>query len=103
MGTYVVPRQYISDPLVNAEIQRREDRCRASGGLGALVIILQCGSTSQIKPVEVDPPSKITWDNRDDWEMVLRDFVSQGRVDFKPISTTPRGYVLLLTQFSDVY
>lgn len=44
-------------------------------------------------PVEVDPPSKISWDSRADWEDVLRKFVAEGRTDFLPISTTARGSV----------
>lgn len=90
-STHIVPWQYIRDPLVMTDIQRREERCRASGGVGTIVIILQCGSVSQVMPVEVDPPSKITWDEREDWESVLRHFVEEGRTDFKPISTTSRG------------
>ncbi|KAF9449440.1 hypothetical protein P691DRAFT_812526 [Macrolepiota fuliginosa MF-IS2] len=90
-STHIVPRQYIRDPLVMADIQRREERCRANGGIGTLIVILQCGSVSQVIPVEVDPPNKITWDSREDWETVLRHFVSDGRKDFKPISTTSRG------------
>jgi hypothetical protein len=92
-ATHVVPRTYIRDPLVIADIKRREERCRQSGGLGTLIIIIQCGSTSQVMPVEVDPPAKITWDSRDDWANVLSHFVESGRTDFKPISTTSRGYV----------
>jgi hypothetical protein len=42
-------------------------------------------------PVEVDPPSKISWDMRDDWARVLHHFVESGRTDFQPISTTSRG------------
>lgn len=45
-------------------------------------------------PVEVDPPSKITWDSRDDWAQVLSHFIESGRTDFKPISTTSRGWVI---------
>jgi hypothetical protein len=90
-ATHVVPRTYIRDPLVIADIKRREERCRHSGGIGTLVVIIQCGSTSQVMPVEVDPPAKITWDSRDDWANVLSHFVESGRTDFKPISTTPRG------------
>lgn len=44
-------------------------------------------------PVEVDPPSKITWDVREDWAHVLHHFVENGRTDFQPITTTPRGCV----------
>jgi len=90
-STHVVPRTYIRDPLVISDIQRREERCRQSGGIGTLVVIIQCGSTSQVMPVEVDPPSKITWDSREDWAQVLSHFVESGRTDFKPISTTSRG------------
>ena len=82
-----------SDPLVAAEIQQRDDRCRRSGGIGAAVVLIQCGGLSQVMPVEVDAPSKITWDIRDDWEDVLHHFVESGRSDFKPISTTSRGSV----------
>jgi len=90
-STHIVPRTYVRDPLVIADIQRREERCRHNGGLGALIVIIQCGATSQVMPVEVDPPSKITWDSRDDWAQVLSHFVESGRTDFKPISTTSRG------------
>ncbi|THH16876.1 hypothetical protein EW146_g3844 [Bondarzewia mesenterica] len=92
-GTHIVPRTYVTgrDPLVAAEIQQRDERCRRNGGIGAAVVLIQCGGISQVMPVEVDPPSKITWDNRDDWDDVLRHFVDSGRVDFKPISTTSRG------------
>ncbi|KAH9481075.1 hypothetical protein JR316_0005594 [Psilocybe cubensis] len=92
-STHVVPRTYIRDPLVIADIQRREERCRQNGGIGTLVVIIQCGSTSQVMPVEVDPPSKIAWDIRDDWCQTLSHFVESGRTDFKPICTTSRGSV----------
>ncbi|KIJ95891.1 hypothetical protein K443DRAFT_682704 [Laccaria amethystina LaAM-08-1] len=90
-STHIVPRSYVHDPLVIADIQRREERCRYSGGIGTLVVILQCGGVSQVMPVEVDPPAKITWDSRDDWASVLAHFVESGRTDFKPISSTSRG------------
>ncbi|OBZ66262.1 hypothetical protein A0H81_13765 [Grifola frondosa] len=48
---------------------------------------------TQVMPVEVDSPSRISWDSRDDWGDVLRHFVDSGRTDFKPISTTSRGCV----------
>lgn len=94
-GTHIVPRSHVTshDPLVGADIDRREERCRRSGGIGTLVIFVQCCGISQVMPVEVDPPSKITWDPRDDWAEVLRHFVKSGRTDFKPISTTARGWV----------
>jgi hypothetical protein len=78
------------------EIHKRETRCRQNGGLGAAVVIIQCGEVSQVMPVEVDPPSKITWDLRNDWADVLRHFVDAGRTDFKPISSTARGWVFSL-------
>ncbi|KAI0035377.1 hypothetical protein K488DRAFT_43445 [Vararia minispora EC-137] len=92
-GTYVVPRTYVTarDPLVAADIQRREERCRHAGGIGCAIVLVQCGALSQVMPVEVDAPGKITWDERVDWEDVLRHFVDAGRTDFKPISTTSRG------------
>ncbi|KAH6913613.1 hypothetical protein BKA70DRAFT_1370047 [Coprinopsis sp. MPI-PUGE-AT-0042] len=90
-ATHIVPRNYIRDPHVLADIQRREERCRQSGGIGALIVILQCGGVSQVMPVEVDPPSKISWDEREDWHAVLNHFIESGRTDFKPISTTSRG------------
>ena len=57
-------------------------------------------------PVEVDPPSQITWDSRDDWSEVARHFVNSGRTDFKPISSTSKGSVsvvsiLALNVFAD--
>ncbi|KAF8055547.1 hypothetical protein FPV67DRAFT_1484584 [Lyophyllum atratum] len=90
-STHVVPRNYIRDPLVISDIQRREERCRHNGGIGTLVIIIQCNGVSQVMPVEVDPPSKISWDTREDWASVLHHFVESGRTDFQPISTTSRG------------
>ena len=96
-GTHVVPRTYVTgaDANVAADIQRRDDRCRRNGGIGAAVVSIQCGGLSQVMPVEVDPPSQITWDSRDDWSEVARHFVNSGRTDFKPISTSSRGLVSL--------
>ena len=92
-GTHIVPRTYVTsrDPLVAADIQRREERCRRAGGIGTAVVLIQCGAVSQVMPVEVDPPAKISWDERNDWADVLAHFVDSGRTDFKPISTTSRG------------
>ncbi|PBL03248.1 hypothetical protein ARMGADRAFT_1004017 [Armillaria gallica] len=90
-NAHIVPRSYIRDPLVISDIQRREDRCRHGGGIGCLVVIIQCGSVSQVMPVEVDPPSKISWDTRGDWLDTVNHFVESGRTDFQPISTTSRG------------
>jgi hypothetical protein len=46
---------------------------------------------SQVVPVEVDSPSQLSWDIRDDWEEALEHCVEIGKTDFKPISTTSRG------------
>ena len=106
VGTHLVQRSYITsrDPLVAADIQRREERCRRNGGIGCAVVLIQCGAVSQVMPVEVDPPSKISWDLREDWSEVLRHFVSSGRTDFKPISTTARGRVNFISfKFSEFF
>jgi len=94
-GTHIVSRTYVtgSDSLVADDIQRRDDRCRKAGGIGAAVVLIQCGGVSQVMPVEVDPPSQISWDSRDDWSDVARHFVNSGRTDFRPISTSARGIV----------
>ncbi|KAF8625231.1 hypothetical protein AX17_006897 [Amanita inopinata Kibby_2008] len=93
VAAHIVPRNFINDPLVCEDIQRREERCRRNGGIGTLVVVIQCGAVSQVMPVEVDPPSKITWDTREDWPTVLQHFVESGRTDFKPISTTAHGII----------
>jgi len=90
-STHVVSRDYIPDRVVMAEIQNRDERCRHMGGFGTIIVILQCGGVSQVMPVEVDHPSTISWDVREDWQAVLHHFVESGRTDFKPISTTSRG------------
>lgn len=92
-GAHVVSRSYINDPLVNADIARRDERCRRSGGLGAAVVMVNCSGVSQVMPVEVDAPTTISWDDRRDWAQVVAHFIESGRTDFKPISTTPRGVV----------
>ena len=52
-------------------------------------------------PVEVDPPAKISWDERNDWAEVFAHFVDSGRTDFKPISTTTRGLVgIIITRYN---
>jgi hypothetical protein len=98
-GAHVVSRSYINDPLVNADIARRDERCRRSGGLGAAVVMINCSGVSQVMPVEVDAPSTISWDDRRDWAQVVAHFIESGRTDFKPISTTPRGYVFTFVTF----
>lgn len=82
-----------SSPALLDELKRREQRSRKSGGLGALVVVVQCGipGTCQVVPVEI--PRNVPWDSRDDWEPTLRKFVSEGRTDFMPISTTPQGII----------
>ncbi|KDR68154.1 hypothetical protein GALMADRAFT_28183, partial [Galerina marginata CBS 339.88] len=90
-STDVVPRSYFHDPLIIADIQRREERCRQKGGIGILLIIVQCGTTAQVIPVEIGHPAKISWDFCDDWNQVLSQFVESGRTDFKPPATTSQG------------
>jgi len=85
----LVPRSLLekTDPLIVEDVMRRETRCRRAGGIGVAVVILQCGLVSQVMPVEVDPPAKIGWDVREDWEQVMRMYIDAGRVDFQaPIS-----------------
>jgi len=85
----LVPRSALdkTDPLIVEDVMRREQRCRRAGGIGVAVVILSCGLVSQVMPVEVDPPAKIGWDTRDDWEQVMRMYMDAGRGDFQaPIS-----------------
>ncbi|KAJ3569935.1 hypothetical protein NP233_g4733 [Leucocoprinus birnbaumii] len=81
------------DPAVIEEMKRREARSRNSGGLGCMLLLVQCGMPGVAEFVPVELPRSITWDARDDWEYTLRKFVSEGRTDFLPISTTSRGIV----------
>lgn len=92
-STTLVPRSFVEsgDPLVAQDIQRREERCRKSGGIGTAVILVQCGGMSQVMPVECDSPSRISWDSREDWAEILERYVEGGRTDFQPITTTSRG------------
>jgi len=80
----LVPKAMLSqaDPVVAEDVARREERCRKAGGIGVAVVFLQCGFVSQVMPVEVDPPHKIAWDTREDWEQVLRMYTEAGRTDF---------------------
>ena len=50
-ATHIVSRSYVTDndQLVAADIQRREERCRQRGGIGTVVVILQCGDISQVE------------------------------------------------------
>ncbi len=47
------------DPLVAANIQRREERCRCTSGISMAVVLIPCEAMSQVVPVEVDPPAKV--------------------------------------------
>ncbi|GJJ09531.1 hypothetical protein Clacol_003754 [Clathrus columnatus] len=73
-----------SDPVVCADIQRREDRSRRSGGIGTAVILLQCGRISQVMPVEVDSPAKVTWSTITEWEDLLCRWIDCGTGPFEP-------------------
>ncbi|KAI4522157.1 hypothetical protein EV121DRAFT_265411 [Schizophyllum commune] len=81
----LVSRDYVNDPLVQADIQRRDERCRREGGIGAAVVILEAEGVSQVMPVEVDSPADIAWDTRDDWQGVLYHFIDIGRTDFAQV------------------
>jgi len=83
--THLLPLSYLSsDPVVCADIQRREDRSRRTGGIGAAVVLLQCGRISQVMPVEVDPPAKVPWASISDWEDLLSHWIDGGRGEFVP-------------------
>ncbi|KAF8527993.1 hypothetical protein BU17DRAFT_38359 [Hysterangium stoloniferum] len=83
--THLVPLSILaSDPVVCADIQRREDRSRRSGGIGAAVVILQCGRISQVMPVEVDSPAKVPWATMSDWEDFLSRWIDCGSGPFEP-------------------
>ncbi|KIJ45651.1 hypothetical protein M422DRAFT_59805 [Sphaerobolus stellatus SS14] len=84
-GTRLVPLSILnSDPVVVADIQRREDRCRRSGGIGAAVVLLQCGRLSEVMPVEVDSPAKIPWATTSEWEDLLSRWIDHGAGAFQP-------------------
>jgi hypothetical protein len=89
----LIPRSMIEqrDPLVAKDIERREARCRAAGGIGTAIVLVQCGGLSQVMPVECDAPSRISWDMREDWASILERYVEAGRVDFMPVTTTAKG------------
>ncbi|PPQ69417.1 hypothetical protein CVT26_002455 [Gymnopilus dilepis] len=84
-ATYIVPQTFICDPLVNDEIRRRDERCRLNAGIGAMVVIIQCESTSEVMPFEVDAPQDIDWAICSDWAAVLAESISMGRTDFQPV------------------
>jgi len=108
-GTRIVPLSILgSDPVVVADIQRRKDRCRRTGGIGAAVVLIQCGRISQVMPVEVripcphfsffpravetlinahfqvDSPAKIPWASTPEWEDLLCRWVDCGTGSFEP-------------------
>lgn len=89
----LIPRSHIEsrDPLVAKDIERREARCRAAGGIGTAVMLIQCGGISQVMPVECDSPNRISWDSREDWADILERYVEAGRLDFMPLTTTAKG------------
>ena len=105
IDTHRLPLSYLSsDPVVCSDIQRREDRSRRTGGIGAAVVLLQCGRISQVMPVEVgvcfsfqrsalynalhnlqvDPPAKVPWASIPDWEDLLSRWIDGGRGEFVP-------------------
>ncbi|KAL4262071.1 MUB1/samB family protein [Pleurotus pulmonarius] len=73
-STQILPlSSYLTDPLILADIARRSQRSRASGGVGCLIVILKGGEINQVVPVEVDRVEGIQWAERADWENVLRE------------------------------
>ncbi|KIM73348.1 hypothetical protein PILCRDRAFT_802801 [Piloderma croceum F 1598] len=91
-GTHLVSRSYVTDkdPIVTVDIQRRDERCRHNGGIGTVVILVQCGSVSQIIPVEIDSPSKTSWDMRVDWAEILYHSIESSNKDSEPIAASAR-------------
>lgn len=89
-STQILPlAAYLTDPLILADIARREQRSRASGGVGCLIVVLKVlgagaeagagGEINQVVPVEVDRVEGIQWAERADWENVLREALESGR------------------------
>jgi len=78
-----------ADQLVLEDVAKREQRCRQAGGLGAAVVLIQCGGVCEVIPVELDAPSQIPWESREDWEDVLDAWVESGRADFIPPKPAP--------------
>lgn len=86
-STQILPLStYLTDPLILADIARRSNRSRASGGVGCLIVILKVlgvtggeGEINQVVPVEVDRVEGIQWAERADWESVLREGLESGR------------------------
>lgn len=84
-STRLVPLSILaSDPVVCADIQRREDRSRRNGGIGTAVVLLQCARISQVMPVEVDSPAKVPWSIIPDWEDLLCRWIDCGTGSFEP-------------------
>ncbi|KAF9493304.1 hypothetical protein BDN71DRAFT_1483524 [Pleurotus eryngii] len=92
-STQILPlASYLTDPLILADIARRSQRSRASGGVGCLIVVLRVvpygadinalnngGEINQVVPVEVDRVEGIQWAERADWESVLREALESGR------------------------
>ncbi|KAG9224493.1 hypothetical protein CCMSSC00406_0002356 [Pleurotus cornucopiae] len=105
-STQILPlSSYLTDPLILADIARRSNRSRASGGVGCLIVVLRVlppnvsggigmgmgvnggvgmggeggGEINQVVPVEVDRVEGIQWAERADWEGVLREGLESGR------------------------
>jgi hypothetical protein len=87
-GTHIVPCTYVT---FWGDIQHCEECCHCTGGIGTTVMLIQCSMVSQVMLVEVDLPTKISWDKWNNWVEVLTHFVDTGQLDFKLILTTARG------------
>jgi len=92
VDTHFVPRSYLSqyaDPTIVNDVSRRESRCRAAGGIGTAVVLLQCRAMCEVMPVEIDSPARLAdWEVREDWEEILEWYIMAGRSDFKPPVST---------------
>ncbi|EJD44245.1 hypothetical protein AURDEDRAFT_137472 [Auricularia subglabra TFB-10046 SS5] len=90
VGTHLIPRTYLArhaDPLVVADVQRREERSLRAGGIGCIIILVQCGSMAQVMPVEVSQPMD-NWQVHADWEQYLAWRVRAGLGNFIPPTTS---------------
>ncbi|KIY69354.1 hypothetical protein CYLTODRAFT_349672 [Cylindrobasidium torrendii FP15055 ss-10] len=81
-GTHIISRSYISDPVVQQDIQRREHRARSMGGFGAMVVVLQCGGVSQVMPIEIQSGEQ--WRHNEEWSSVFHHCIEAGLEYYLP-------------------
>lgn len=105
--SFIMPRSYLAqhaDPLIVADVQRRDERCLRSGGVGTALVLLQCGALAEVMPIEMDQERVFqAWDIRDDWEDILQYFITSDRQFAPPLVSglnirhqrfTPNGVAL---------